>query len=126
MTAGTPLATLAMFNIDCAHPGALADFYSAVLGWDVTYRDDNYAMVSDGKTSIGFGRVEGYAPPPWPDPSATKRHHLDLSVADLAQAEAACTGLGANIPEFQPGGERWRVLIDPDGHPFCLCQAQPS
>ncbi len=25
-------------------------------------------------------------------------------------------GLGAH----KPGGDRWRVLVDPAGHPFCL------
>ncbi|USY17364.1 hypothetical protein NE857_18635 [Nocardiopsis exhalans] len=29
-------------------------------------------------------------------------------------------GLGAHKPEEQPGGDRWRVLVDPAGHPFCL------
>ena len=28
--------------------------------------------------------------------------------------------LGASLPDDQPG-ERWRVLLDPVGHPFCLC-----
>jgi hypothetical protein len=23
-------------------------------------------------------------------------------------------------PDHQPGGDRWRVLLDPAGHPFCL------
>jgi hypothetical protein len=27
--------------------------------------------------------------------------------------------LGAAKPEFQPGGDRWRVFTDPAGHPFC-------
>ncbi len=28
--------------------------------------------------------------------------------------------IGANQPDFQPGAGRWRVLLDPDGLPFCL------
>ncbi|PZG03552.1 hypothetical protein C1I95_33755 [Micromonospora craterilacus] len=28
--------------------------------------------------------------------------------------------LGAAKPEHQPGGDRFRVLTDPAGHPFCL------
>jgi len=28
--------------------------------------------------------------------------------------------LGATTPEYQPG-ETWRVMLDPAGHPFCLC-----
>ncbi|MGH9129744.1 MAG: VOC family protein [Acidimicrobiales bacterium] len=82
-------------------------------------------MIRNGSTAIGFGRVEGYAPPAWPDSSSPKRFHLDLYVDDLASAEAACRELGANVPDLQPGGERWRVLTDPGGNPFCIC-ARPE
>jgi predicted enzyme related to lactoylglutathione lyase len=116
-------ASLIMFNIDCADPRELARFYGELLGWEVTASEDEYAMVSDGHSSIGFGRVEGYAPPAWPDTDSTKRYHLDLRVDDVDAAEKACHALGAATPEFQPGGEGWRVLTDPAGHPFCLCPA---
>jgi len=118
-------AGLIMVNLDCADPARQAAFYAAVLGWDVTHSQDEYAMISDGKTSIGFGRVEGYKPPAWPDTTAEKRYHLDLGVADLAEAEKRCHELGATTPDFQPG-ENWRVLLDPDGQPFCLCVTQSS
>jgi predicted enzyme related to lactoylglutathione lyase len=119
-----PIASLAMVDIDCADPGALTRFYAAVLGWDVTYSDNNYGMVSDGKTSIGFGKVEGYQAPDWPDTGPPKRYHLDLQAADIEAAARECVGLGAVVPEFQPGGDRWRVLLDPGGHPFCISQAK--
>ncbi|HMK97754.1 MAG TPA: VOC family protein, partial [Acidimicrobiales bacterium] len=93
-----------------------------VLGWEVTYSDENYGMVSDGTTSIGFGKVEGYAPPSWPDTGAPKRYHLDLQVEDIDDAARKCEALGAQVPAFQPGGDRWRVMLDPGGHPFCLCR----
>jgi predicted enzyme related to lactoylglutathione lyase len=118
----TGIATLAMVNLDCEDPRTLADFYQQVLGWQVTHSEDTYAMITDGGTSIGFGRVEGYRPPAWPDQDAAKRYHLDLSVDDLDEAEARCQNLGATRPDFQPGGDRWRVLIDPAGHPFCICR----
>jgi len=114
-------AKLAMVNLECADPAALAAFYHGVLGWEITYSDDAYGMISDGATSIGFGRVEGYEAPGWPDKGAPKRYHLDFYVEDLADAERRCRELGADVPEFQPGGDRYRVLTDPGGHPFCLC-----
>jgi predicted enzyme related to lactoylglutathione lyase len=122
MTGTTAIATLAMVNLDCEDPRALAEFYHEVLGWQVTHSEDTYAMITDGGTSIGFGRVEGYRPPAWPDEDAAKRYHLDLSVDDLDEAEARCQKVGATRPDFQPGGDRWRVLIDPAGHPFCICR----
>jgi predicted enzyme related to lactoylglutathione lyase len=111
---------LAMINIDCAQPRVLAEFYHQLLGWEITYSDDNYSMVTQGPTSIGFGRIDDYTPPPWPDPSVPKQFHLDFYAADLDQAEQATLAAGGGKPEFQPGGDRWRVLTDPDGHPFCI------
>ncbi|RJQ68046.1 VOC family protein [Pseudonocardiaceae bacterium YIM PH 21723] len=116
-------AQLIMVNLDCADPQGLAAFYGSVLDWPVTHSTEEYGMVSDGHTSIGFGRVADYTPPAWPDSPGTKRFHLDLSVPDLDAAVDTCVGLGATVPEFQPGGGRWRVLLDPAGHPFCLCRA---
>jgi catechol 2,3-dioxygenase-like lactoylglutathione lyase family enzyme len=114
-------ASLAMVNLDCADPAGLARFYSSVLGWDVVHSENEYAMISDGHTSIGFGLVEGYEPPSWPAEPAPKRYHLDLYVDDLDKAEALCLELGAAKPDSQPNPERWRVLIDPAGQPFDIC-----
>lgn len=116
----TEIAKLAMVNLDCANPPRQAEFYARVLGWEVTHSQDEYAMVSGAGTSVGFGRMEPYAAPKWPDPDNGKRFHLDLHVDDLDKAEQQCLDLGATKPDFQPG-ERWRVLLDPDGQPFCLC-----
>lgn len=112
---------LAMFTIDCADVAASGEFYSRLLGWKITYQDENALMLSNGDgPAVGFGRVDGYEPPAWPDPSGRKQFHLDLSVSDIPAAEAEAVKLGATVPQFQPGGERWRVLLDPAGHPFCL------
>lgn len=118
------VASLAMVSLDSADPGALADFYSAVLGWPVVHRQAEYAMLSsgvDGVAPIGFGLVEGYQAPEWPDTGAPKRFHLDFYADDIDEAAAQCVKLGASIPEFQPGGQRWRIVLDPAGHPVCLC-----
>ena len=114
-------ASLAMINLDCADPVALAQFYSQVLGWPVVHSQQEYAMIADGACSIGFGQVAGYQPPTWPRESAPKRYHLDLYVDVLDKAEELCLGLGATKPQEQPTPERWRVLIDPSGQPFDLC-----
>lgn len=114
-------ATLAMLNLDCARPQVLAEFYHQVLGWEVTHSQDEYAMITDGTTSIGFGRIDDHRPPPWPNTAESpKRYHLDLMVDDLDEAERRILGHGATRPDHQPG-ETWRVLLDPEGHPFCIC-----
>lgn len=43
-----------------------------------------------------------------------------LFAVSLEAAEQAALGLGASKASFQPEPERWRVLIDPAGHPCCL------
>ncbi len=121
MTTDAP-AALAMVTIDCVDPTKEATFWAAALGWEVTYADENYGMASDGTQRLGFGRVDGWEAPAWPNPDGTKQFHLDLAVDDLDAAERQLLELGATKPADQPG-ETWTVLLDPDGHPFCLTKA---
>ncbi len=45
--------------------------------------------------------------------------HLDFQVEDLPAAVARAEALGARQADHQPQDDV-RVLLDPDGHPFCL------
>jgi len=114
-------ATLAMFNLDADDPAALAAFYAGVLGWEIQHSEEEYAMIGDGSVSIGFGKVPGYSGPGWPAESAPKRYHLDLYVEDLDKAEEQALALGAAKATSQPSPDRYRVLLDPGGHPFDVC-----
>ena len=115
---------LKMTTLDCADPRAEAAFWSGLLGWDVVAAEDEYAMLvpSGGGPALGFGRIEGYASPGWPNEHGTKQFHLDLGCDDVAATEAQALALGATLADPQPG-ETWRVLLDPAGHPFCLTDA---
>ncbi|TDD48249.1 VOC family protein [Nonomuraea terrae] len=119
----TTKARLLAFTIDCADPKGLAAFYHDVTGMEITYAEDEYAAITDGTTSIYFGRVPDRAPVEWPSPD--KQFHLDFRVPDVERAVADYLALGATRPEFQPGvteeGTRWVVLRDPEGHVFCVC-----
>jgi len=117
-------ATLIWVDLECADPPALAEFYHQVLGWEVIDSQAGYAVVEAGGARFRFGRVDGYQAPGWPGSGAPQRYHLDLQVDDVAEAVERCLALGAGKPGFQPGGDRWTVLTDPAGHPFCLCPAQ--
>lgn len=116
-------ARLIWLDLECAAPPVLAEFYHQVLGWDVIDSQHEYALITDGNIRIRLGRVAGYQAPAWPDLAAPKRYHLDLQVDDVEIAVQRCVELGASKPDFQPGGDRWTVLTDPAGHPFCLCPA---
>ncbi|MFD0788302.1 VOC family protein [Micromonospora azadirachtae] len=122
----TVKADLAMVNLDSSDPAAHAAFYHQVLGWEVTHSQPEYAMISGGGTAIGFGLVENYQAPTWPDSTSGKRYHLDLHVDDLALAEKEFVAAGATKPQFQPGDGRWVVLVDPIGQPFCICPRPQS
>jgi predicted enzyme related to lactoylglutathione lyase len=117
------IATLKMVSLDSADAARDATFWSAVLGWEITAQGDGWAMLAGPDAALGFGTVADYEPPQWPNPRGSKQFHFDLGVEDLAAAEQRVTELGATRPEDQPGGDRWRVLLDPSGHPFCLTQA---
>ncbi|RRQ28818.1 VOC family protein [Rhodococcus sp. Eu-32] len=118
-----PVAALKMVTLDCANPAESAEFWSALLGWTVAHAEQEYAMVTGGDTALGFGRVEDYVSPAWPNPHGSKQFHFDLAVDDLDDAARRAVDLGAVLPDDQPG-ETWRVLLDPAGHPFCLTKAQ--
>lgn len=122
-SAENPVATLAMVTLDCADAEASATFWSQMLGWPVAHAEADYAMLTGPSHALGFGRVEDFEPPVWPNEHGSKQFHFDLAVADLDSAEQAAVALGATQPETQPG-EGWRVLFDPAGHPFCLTKAE--
>lgn len=113
---------LAMVTLDCADPEPVSRFWSELLGWERSYVDENYAMLQGPAHALGFGRVDDYVPPLWPNPHGSKQFHFDLAVDDVPAAAERCIALGAVMPDEQPG-ETWTVLLDPAGHPFCLTNA---
>lgn len=117
-------ASLSVLDLECADPPALAEFYHQILGWDVSVSHDDYVEITDGSTRVLFTRREDYEGPGWPEADGPKRYHLCMRTADMTAAVKRCQDLGASKPGFQPGGDRWTVLLDPSGHPFCLAQAE--
>ena len=107
--------------LDCDDPGRLATFYGALLDWKVS-EDTGWAEIRNaaGDQCICFQRVDHYRPPQWPGQDVPQQMHLDVMVDDLDAAEEAAVQLGASRAEHQPG-TTFRVLLDPAGHPFCLC-----
>ena len=116
-----PIARFPSFVLDCDNPGALADFYGALLEWKPT-SDDGWGEVRSpaGDQCICFQRVESYRPPQWPGQDVPQQMHLDVMVDDLDAGEQAALALGATRADHQPG-TTFRVFLDPAGHPFCLC-----
>ncbi|MGW2443473.1 VOC family protein [Streptomyces sp. NPDC001494] len=120
-TASAPAFRYAAVTFDCADPAEMARFYGESLGMSILYSSDDFVLLGrEGATGLGFNRLAGYRPPTWPDPAQEKQAHIELGVDDLDIAEKRLLDLGATKPAFQPQPERWRVLLDPAGHPFCI------
>jgi hypothetical protein len=120
------VARLGSIAFDCAEPAPLAAFWAALLGGEVAYSSDAFVAVKTDRGWLAAVRVEGYEPPTWPSGGRPKQMHLDLAVDDLEGAEAEALRLGATPVANQPGPDRWRVLLDPAGHPFCLSTQIPE
>jgi hypothetical protein len=117
----TAIARYVGVSVDCADPAALADFYRQMLDLEISYSSDDFVFVGEmGPTGLGFVRVDKYVPPTWPANDVPKQGHMEFAVDDLDQSEAALLKLGATKPGEQPQPDRWRVLLDPAGHPFCI------
>ncbi|MFJ7203276.1 VOC family protein [Streptomyces sp. NPDC098789] len=114
---------LVAVTLDCADPLVLAAFYQQATGLEPDPKSDADFSGLKGEHGlfIGFQRVDDYRAPSWPGQVVPQQLHLCFAVEeDLDAAEARLLGLGAGKPEHQPVGDRWRVLTDPAGHPFCI------
>jgi len=111
--------------IEAPDPGALARFYSALLGWPVVHEEPGTAVVATAPEGpfVVFQRATGYQPPVWPPVDGSQRPmmHFDFQVGDLDAAVAEAVAVGATVAGHQPQ-DNVRVLFDPAGHPFCLCR----
>ena len=109
--------------VEAPDPSALARFYSDLLGWPVGHEEPGTAILGvPGGTFMVFQQADGYRAPVWPPVDGEQRPmmHLDFQVGDLDEAVQEAVALGATLcdAQFQPNV---RVMLDPVGHPFCLC-----
>jgi len=117
------------FTLDCRDPHALADFYAKLLNWKSKSLGEDWACVyatgnsKEASPCILFQRNLDYVPPVWPETDGAQQQmaHLDFDVNDLEKAVEHAIKCGASMSE-QQFSDRWRVMFDPAGHPFCLCK----
>ena len=138
MEAGTRLSGPV---IGCGDAFELADFYAALLGWNVVDRSERvpggWALVKspDGAYKLEFQREEPFVPAVWPTVEGRQQMgmHLDIAVDNLGPMDDMGTrranfsamvhraeSLGARVADHQPQKDRVVVMLDPAGHPFCL------
>ena len=75
----------------------------------------------DGSMKIEIQWEPHHRAPTWPSRRGepTMMIHLDIGVTDLESGVRWAVQQGARLADHQPQDEV-RVMIDPDGHPFCL------
>ena len=112
--------------IEAPDPRALATFYSELLGWPTVHEEPGTVVLAtspDGTVFFVFQQAVDYEAPHWPPVAGRQRPmmHLDFQVGDLESAVTEAIALGAAEAAEQPQ-DNVRVLLDPAGHPFCLCR----
>ncbi len=122
--------TVTSVTIACPAPRELADFYARLLGTEVLEADPpregeppeaGWAQLRAGEVTLNFEWDRHWATPVWPSEAGAQSatEHLDIMVDDLDGGVAWATQCGATPADVQPQ-EDVRVMIDPQGQPFCL------
>lgn len=113
-------------TIDCASAHRAREFYGALTGWEKIIAFDCLALKAPGGLILLFVEPEDapYATPVWPEEPGRqqKQMHFNFQVEDVAQAVEEAVRLGAAKAPLQFGGEHFVTMLDPEGHPFCLCR----
>ena len=112
-------AVLREVVIDCIDPRRVAEFWGAVLGWDVHQKDEAFWMSESGAPFPDLCLVFV----PVPDTKSVKnRIHLDVSPVGCERDEevARVEALGATRADVGQGEQPWVVVADPEGNEFCV------
>ena len=117
--------TIGDISIDCKEPEKLCDFYASLSGWEKRVMYNCPAVIAENGLVILFMSCDvEYLPPVWPEEfgKQQKQMHFNFQVDDLFSAVEEAITLGAQKCSEQYGGEHFVTMLDPEGHPFCLCR----
>ena len=114
---------------DAADPAALAEFWSAVMGYVVTDVDEGGDVVeirpegTEAKSSLVPSLLFVKVPEP---KTGKNRLHLDINTTDADQETELqrLLALGAKPVDIGQGDVHWHVLADPEGNEFCLLRSR--
>jgi hypothetical protein len=109
--------------VDCGDEQGLCEFYRQLLGWEKGTLYGRPALKSPEGVVFLFIGEEDYVPPVWPEEAGKqqKQMHFDFQVPDVAASVEYAVSLGAVKASQQFGDAEFVTMIDPAGHPFCLC-----
>ena len=110
--------------VDCGDAALLREFYGRLLDWERCELYGCPAVRSSGGVVFLFAQEDDYVPPVWPeeDGRQQKQMHFDFQVESVPEAVRRAEALGAVRAKAQFGGDEFVTMLDPAGHPFCLCR----
>jgi predicted enzyme related to lactoylglutathione lyase len=111
-------------TVDCRDPKALAEFWTAALGWVVVDESDDGVMIAPfaeprpGVFPVYFQEN--------PDEKVVKnRLHFDLVPDDQDAEVARIRALGGRHADIGQGDVPWVVMADVEGNEFCVLRSLP-
>jgi predicted enzyme related to lactoylglutathione lyase len=112
-------ARISSVSIDAVEPRRVADFWAAVLGWEVVEDEGEFVSLASPGGDLPTLDIVSV-----PEAKKVKnRVHLDLR-ADRTSFDAEVErleGLGAERVDIGQGPDvSWVVFADPEGNEFCL------
>lgn len=118
-------AVLGNVMVDCDDERRLQRFYSQLLGWECCTLFERPGVRSVAGTVFLFIQEPDYVRPVWPEEPGQqqKQMHFDFQVENLPESVKRAEALGAVKAAAQFGGADFVTMLDPSGHPFCLCRA---
>lgn len=111
--------------LDSDNADELSAFYERLLGW-TRFKGEGFITLANVEqngfpTWITFQQADDYMPPVWPATPGKQQQmaHLDFHVENMEAGVKHALECGATLSEIQLD-DRWRVMLDPAGHPFCI------
>ncbi len=110
--------------VDCDDERKLQKFYRELLGWEMCELFGRPAVRCSTGVVFLFIEEPNYVRPVWPEENGEqqKQMHFDFQVDNVFEMVEKAKALGAIKAKSQYGGEDFVTMIDPSGHPFCLCR----
>jgi uncharacterized glyoxalase superfamily protein PhnB len=114
-------------TLDSGNAEEHAEFYQKLLGWTIrftnTVNDMKFIVIMNETKDMAlcFQEDDDYKKPVWPTEQGQQQQmaHLDFFTDDLEKDVNHAIACGAKLAETQYS-DKWRVMIDPAGHPFCI------
>jgi hypothetical protein len=120
------ISKLGAVSLNCPDPHELAVFYSSLLEKEIAFESEDFSAIQLDNLWLSFQRVADFKPSTWPTNETPSLAHLDFSASNLDDGVTAAIAVGATLATTQPEPDRWRVLLDPAGNPFCVTTLIPD